>query len=308
MDIIKAFELLEIEYNSNNLSHELLQKQYHVKALHHHPDKNGNTLESTIKFREINEAYILLSSLFTVEEMSENEEKKRPENEEKETCDEYVDLLNAFIIEFANKKYLDVLKDIIVNCSYKIFETLSKSYSMEIYHFLSKNKYIFHITQEVLTHVLEIIHTKEIQNIIINPSIDDLFENNIYKLTYKNALYLVPLWHHEVYFDEKPPDIESEKIVDEFMVTCKPILQNNMVIDEDNNMIVYIEVLFEFGVLHKKSIDFHLGKKEFCVPIKDLFLQQTQTFVFKNQGISKIKDEIDNVEEKSDIVAVIRFV
>ena len=160
MDIIKAFELLEIEYNSNNLSHELLKKQYHVKALHHHPDKNGNTLESTIKFREINEAYILLSSLFTVEEMSENEEKKRPENEEKETCDEYVDLLNAFIIEFANKKYLDVLKDIIVNCSYKIFETLSKSYSMEIYHFLSKNKYIFHITQEVLTHVLEIIHTK----------------------------------------------------------------------------------------------------------------------------------------------------
>ena len=78
--------------------------------------------------------------------------------------------------------------------------------------------------------------------------------------------------------------------------------------DEENNMIVYIEVLFEFGVLHKKSIDFHLGKKEFCVPIKDLFLQQTQTFVFKNQGISKIKDEIDNVEEKSDIVAVIRFV
>ena len=302
MDVIKAFEILELEYKIDCISTDLLKKQYHIKALQHHPDKNGNTLESTMKFRQINEAYILLSSVFTVEET--HDEPVRDEY----VRDEYVDLLNAFISEFANKKYMDVLKDIIVNCSYKIFETLSKSYSMEIYHFLSKNKYIFHITQEVLTHVLEIIHTKEIQNIIINPTIDDLFENNIYKLNYKNALYLVPLWHHEVYFDEKPQDVESHKHMDEFMVSCIPLLQNNMVIDEENNMIVYIEILFEIGLLHKKSIDFRLGKKEFCVPIKELLLQQTQTFVFKNQGISKIKDEIDNVEEKSDIVAVIRFV
>jgi len=307
MDIIKAFEILELEYKIDCISPALLKKQYHIKALQHHPDKNGNTLESTIKFRQINDAYMLLSSVFTVEET--RDESVRDESVRDESVrDEYVDLLNAFISEFANKKYMDVLKDIIVNCSYKIFESLSKSYSMEIYHFLSKNKYIFHITQEVLTHVLEIIHTKEIQNIIINPTIDDLFENNIYKLTYKNVLYLVPLWHHEVYFDEKPQDVESQKPMDEFMVSCNPILQNNMVIDEENNMIVYIEVLFEIGLLHKKSIDFRLGKKEFCVPIKELLLQQTQTFVFKYQGISKIKDEIDNVEEKSDIVAVIRFV
>ena len=312
MDVIKAFEILELEYKIDCISTELLKKQYRIKALQHHPDKNGNTLESTIKFREINEAYILLSSVFTVEKTRDEPVDDEPVDDEcvRDECvrDEYVDLLNAFISEFANKKYLDVLKDIIVNCSYKMFETLSKSYSMEIYHFLSKNKYIFHITQEVLTHVLEIIHTKEIQNIIINPTIDDLFENNIYKLTYKNALYLVPLWHHEVYFDEKLQDVESQKPMDEFMVSCNPILQNNMAIDEENNMIVYIEVLFEIGLLHKKSIDFRLGKKEFCVPIKKLLLQQTQTFVFKNQGISKIKDEIDNVEEKSDIVAVIRFV
>jgi hypothetical protein len=165
-----------------------------------------------------------------------------------------------------------------------------------------------------LTHVLEIIHNKEIQNIIINPSIDDLFENNIYKLNYKNSLYLVPLWHHEVYFDDEDSsdtarsddaddDVADDvKICKEFVVTCFPVLPNNIIIDEDNNFIVYLDIVFEHDLLYKQNIYFHLGKKEFCIPINELQLRQIQVYVFKKQGISKIKDEIDNVEEKSDIV------
>ena len=298
MDIKKAFEILGIDDIDTTVSQEMLKKQYHIKSLQHHPDKNGNTLESTIKFREINEAYLLLTSVFNVE-------KNKERNNDTE-C-EYSDLLNSFISEFANKKYSNVLKDIVINCSYKMFENMSKSYSMEIYQFLSKNKYIFHITQEVLTRVLEIINHKEIQNIIINPTIDDLFENNIYKLNYKNALYLVPLWHHEVYFDDKT-DVLTLDLEKEFVVTCIPELPNNVLIDEDNNFIVYIDVVFEIDLLYKKCVYFCLGKKEFCVPINELFLQSTQRFVFKKQGISKIKDEIDNVEEKSDIVVHITFV
>ena len=309
MDIKKAFEILEIDYDFQNVTSEMLKKQYHIKSLQHHPDKNGNTIKSTIKFREINEAYLLLRPVFT-------EEKEK----EKETHD-YMDLLNSFIIEFSNKKYINVLKEIINNCSYKIFEKMSKSYSIEIYNFLSKNKYIFHITQEILTHVLEIIHNKEIQTIIINPSIDDLFENNIYKLNYKKSLYLVPLWHHEVYFDDEDSgDIATSDNDDnddnaddvnrnkEFVVTCLPVLTNNMIIDDDNNFMVYLDIVFENDLLYKKYIYLYLGKKELCIPINELRLKQTQLFVFKKQGISKIKDEIDNVEEKSDIVVTITFI
>ena len=306
MEIKKAFEILGLDNNCHKITSEILKKQYHIKSLQHHPDKNGNTLESTIKFREINEAYLLLSSLFI--EDKDNQSQTTPSHD-------YTDLLNSFMSEFGNKKYLHVLKDIIVNCSYKMFENMSKSYSMEIYTFLSKNKYIFHLTQEVLSHVLEIIHNKEIQNIIINPSIDYLFDNNVYKLNYKNALYFVPLWHHEVYFDEKETDTNEmdstttePKRENEFMVTCVPVLPNNIVIDEENNFIVYLEVVFDMNLLYKKGLYFHLGKKEFCVPLKELFVRQTQTFLFKKQGISKIKDEIDNVEEKSDIVVTITFV
>jgi hypothetical protein len=203
-----------------------------------------------------------------------------------------------------------------------MFEKMSKSYSMDIYNFLSKNKYILHITQEILTRVLEIIHNKEIQNIIINPSIDDLFENNIYKLNYKNSLYLVPLWHHEVYFDDEDSCVVDDdvsnfnadsndvdgKICKEFVVTCFPVLPNNIIIDEDNNFIVYLDIVFEIDLLYKQNIYFYLGKKEFCIPINELQMKQTQVYVLKKQGISKIKDEIDNVEEKSDIIVTITFV
>jgi hypothetical protein len=322
MDIKKAFEILEIDIDSYNVTAEILKKQYHIKSLQHHPDKNGNTIESTIKFREINEAYLLLRPVFTVEQRQSDVDADVDVDVDVEKELDYTDLLNSFITEFSNKKYINVLKEIITNCSYKMFEKMSKSYSIEIYNFLSQNKYILHIRQEILTHVLEIIHNKEIQNIIINPSIDDLFENNIYKLNYKNSLYLVPLWHHEVYFDDEDSCVVDDdvsnfnadsndvdgKICKEFVVTCFPVLPNNIIIDEDNNFIVYLDIVFEIDLLYKQNIYFYLGKKEFCIPINELQMKQTQVYVLKKQGISKIKDEIDNVEEKSDIIVTITFV
>ena len=57
MDYKKAFEILEIDSNYNDITIELIKKKYHKLALQNHPDKNGNTPESNEKFRQINEAY-----------------------------------------------------------------------------------------------------------------------------------------------------------------------------------------------------------------------------------------------------------
>ena len=57
MNSKNAFELLDIDINNistSELTLEYLKKHYHKQALLNHPDKNGNTVESTEKFKKIN--------------------------------------------------------------------------------------------------------------------------------------------------------------------------------------------------------------------------------------------------------------
>ena len=70
MNYKEAFCILEIDIDNvefKDITLDYLKKKYHKLALKNHPDKNGNTIESTIKFREINEAYLLLRPVFTME-------------------------------------------------------------------------------------------------------------------------------------------------------------------------------------------------------------------------------------------------
>jgi DnaJ-class molecular chaperone len=57
MDIQKAIEILEIKDEISKINMSYLKKKYHKLALQHHPDKNPNNEESTIKFQQINAAY-----------------------------------------------------------------------------------------------------------------------------------------------------------------------------------------------------------------------------------------------------------
>ena len=61
--IKKSRTLLGLSPNKKYSTHELTKK-YRIAALKNHPDKNYNSEESTAKFKEINEAYLLLSSDF----------------------------------------------------------------------------------------------------------------------------------------------------------------------------------------------------------------------------------------------------
>ena len=68
MDLEEALHIFEIE-NVSNLSQESLKKRYHKLALQNHPDKNGNTPESTQHFQRIQCAYEVLKreiSIITV--------------------------------------------------------------------------------------------------------------------------------------------------------------------------------------------------------------------------------------------------
>ena len=136
---------------------------------------------------------------------------------------------------------------------------------------------------------------------ILNPTIDDLFENNIYKLVVNGNTYLVPLWHTELYYDANGHDI---------IVLCVPTLSDNVSIDENNNLLVDLELndcnlttLFDSVV-----IPVNLGKKTFEIPIDALHIKRVQNYVLYNEGISQIiEKDTYNTSKKANIIFNIRF-
>ena len=276
----KALEELDIDINEINISTidiKYLTKKYRKQALKYHPDKNGNTVESNIKLQKINEAYDYLKKEFAYNLKEDNEDNEDPSSL-------YLPILQMFLKSVFQNKYtetfLDIIKDIIINLkktiSLSLFDKLDKETAFTIYHFLSKYRDILHINQDVLDQIREKILEKY-ENIIIyklNPSIDDLLNNNMFKLYVDEKLYLVPLWYNESqFFCSKEKEKEKEIIV-----LCEPELPENIKIDEENDLHVEIKVdLFHLSSLIENDNPFlpiTLGKKVFEIPLEKLFLKK----------------------------------
>jgi len=326
MDLARALTVLQINKNEfNTLNEKSLKKKYYKLALENHPDKNGNTIESNEKFQEIHEAYETIKREISFSNNSQNYNNNYEYNNTdynntdynnteygntEHNNTDYSNILYLFISGIIKSKHAEtfstIIKDIIIGCkkiSLKLFENMDKETSMEIYCFLSKYRNVFHISEETIQEIKLIIieKYKADQVFILNPTIDDLFENNIYKLYDNENLYLVPLWHNECYFDGVNGNSE-------IIVKCVPTLPDNIEIDEDNNILVYLQIPFSFSLFEDKTIPVFLGKNIFYIPTKELFLESEQTYIFKKNGISRIRDEISDVETKSDIIVKIKFI
>uniref|UniRef100_A0A6C0KUP7 J domain-containing protein n=1 Tax=viral metagenome TaxID=1070528 RepID=A0A6C0KUP7_9ZZZZ len=306
MQIKEALEILDLKSNLSDIDLEYLKKRYHKMALKYHPDKNDNTPESNEKFKEINEAYELLKREIHIFSPDDSEETDYNDN-----TSTYINILNHFIDSIVKGKYTELLssiiKDIVSGCkeiSLKLFENCDKDSSLKIYNFIIKYKDIIRISEETISNVREIIleKFKDVLIVILNPSIDDLFDNNVYKLQHNNETYLVPLWHGDSYYD-----VKSEPS-GEIIVKCIPDLPENTEIDEDNNLYTEISVSFTFSLLTQKTIPIIIGKKSFDIQTDELLLKQIQTVILRGKGISQVDEtNIFNIHKKSDIFVKLKF-
>jgi len=311
MDIQQASVILELEM-IQIVDIKIVKKQYHKLALQNHPDKNGNTEESTQKFKQINEAYFYLKdmneNIDSKNANSENDNDESDCNNKNNNNNDYLNILKIFItniIQCSNKDAVfEIIKDIVVSCkqiSLKLFEGLDKYICIEIYEFINKYKSILHISQDTIDSV-KIVILEKFKNdkiYILNPSINDLFENNVYKISILDDTYLVPLWHNELYFDGTDGEI---------IVKCIPDLPENVTIDENNNLTISLDVQLTQELLDKPCINFYLGDKCIQVLLNQLNVQKSQIILFKRQGISQINDsDMYNVSVKADIIAIINL-
>ena len=306
INLADALNILHVD-NLANIYLQSLMKKYHKLALQHHPDKNGNTVESKEHFQKIGEAYDLLKREIGVNELDENDN-------DQETDSGYMFILTLFLKTlFKDVNYeivLSILKDAV---SVALFESINKEMCIYIYDFIIKYKTILHISDETLEKVKQIIleKYKDVQIFILNPSLFDLFENNIYKLKVEDVIYYVPLWHNEIVF-QKDKDKERKNEINtdnEIIVKCIPELPDNVEIDENNNLIISITIPLTPSLFFDKIYLVYIEKYTFEIPMVKLSCTIDQIYILKGQGISQIfEKDVFDISKKSDIIFRIKFI
>lgn len=287
MNYEKALKILDIK---ENYDYKLLKNKYYIKALKYHPDKNID-INSKETFQEISEAYNYL---------------KKYNNHNKDYKYEYIehnynDILYKFILSLNQDLILDendveLFNNIFDNDNIiyllKLLKLLPRDKINRIYEYLINIKFIKHtnIIKEIEKILKE--NTKEEIKYIINPSIDNLLNDEIFKIILDNQEYLVPLWHNEIVYDNS-----NSRIIFE----CIPEISNNIFINDDNN--IFINVSSELHCLIEKEIfEISIGSKKYNIDIDDIKIKKNQIITIKNSGISKIDyKNIYNIENKSNI-------
>ena len=331
MNIQSAAETLEININHlSSFTSDTIKKQYYKLALLHHPDKHSNSEESTKRFQSINTAYqYLKKEMQYFDKIGINMSDKFPPSNDPTTQAQddskevpaYVNLLGIFINTLVKNAFtksdvfVSIIQDIVMGCkqiSLKLFDGLSKEMSLEIYSLLLKYQSVLHIKEEILEQIRLVLFEKYKHTYIfkLNPSIDDLFENNVYKLVLHGKPYFVPLWHSELYYDylgnadatTNPSELDDQA-TSEIIVKCVPDLGEDTFIDEFNNIHTTVKAKLSDISIQHPILSFQLGSRTFTIPCDKLMIKAQQYITIKKQGISRI-DEINiyNVDSKSDIV------
>lgn len=318
MNLQKALDELEISLDDIELTkidNDYIKKKYHKLALKWHPDKNKDKCANE-KFKRINEAYeYLIGELNFINENSKTSEPFVSSFNSKESKF-YVDILSGFISSLVKGSYNDLLLSIVkeISLGYEVItstylrkkmEELDKQKAIELYQLLYRYKDVLYISSETLELVSLIIkekleRSKENDRVfILKPNLKDIIEHNIYKLYVDEHLYLVPLWHNELYFDA--PDGS------EIIVLCQPKLPTNMLIDENNNIYVETNIKIDLDLIkNTKFVSIEIGEKWFSIPLEKLYLKEEQIYKFKGQGIAHILEkDMYNVSLRADIIVKI---
>lgn len=294
----KAFNILQIPENTI-ITEDIIKRHYRMMALKYHPDKN-HTKNSSIKFQEVHDAY---------EYLNNDKEDSQPKT--------YDSLLRIFINQIFEddfqKQIIYLLISRILNRASTRMIDISLSFLERIDVLLLKKIHgflLFYVdifgSLVFLEKINEIIQEKEreteIKNneyIIVHPTLEDLFENNLYKLVEKGQTFLVPLWHHELIYDISGIELYVE---------CYPVLPDNINIDHENNLHVFLRYSLK-DIWSLKYLEIKLGNREFRIERSLLCMVDFQKYEIWGEGVTRINEtDIYDILEKGDIIFYIEII
>jgi len=289
MNYPKACKLLHIDTNEP-LSTDKLKSHYRTSALKYHPDKNTSP-NANEEFQNINEAYQYLQKYSNVNNTDSINWNMT-----------YSDMLMSFIqniipIDRDSQILHIIIQKINHLCENKtvdLLNSIDKDMLIKIYNLIKKNQEILQFGDELIEIVERVISdkTKHDEVIILNPTIHDLLEDNLYRLTINNGTYVIPLWHNELVYDNCGNDI---------YVKCNPILEDDMRLDESNNLHIS-KTLKISEIWGKDEVMIKIHNIELKIYTNKLKFMKTQIIRFVGSGISQINvKNIYDVSSRCDV-------
>lgn len=269
----KAFQILDInEKKINKLNKTeysgIIKKNYKIKALLHHPDKNPSE-ESHKKFIEIKEAYEFLNTNEFVDDRTDTS---------------FYELLDEFIknhFQFYNEK----IRSQIVKVLCENMQTIYDDNISFIFQNINQDEFIHYFKRFC------VIEKKKNVEIILRPLLEDIFKNNVYKLNYDNHEFIIPLWHNELIYEVEDKDI---------IIKIEPQLDDNVNINENNDICVYISKKIQ-NIFGNEYMHFNVNNEVYCIECERIKLLPFQKIILHEKGISKIKNDIYDVSRRSNI-------
>jgi len=247
--------------NIQNGDYTEIREKYRKQALLHHPDRNGNKED----FHKVQEAYE-----FLVENMNKS-------NDKQSICE--------FLREHLSHMTINDLKNIYTMfCNGEKYELL-----MKFQEFIMKNADTIKINDQLMKMFEQMKQNKSKKIIILRPCLNDLLQNNVYKMVINENIINVPLWHEELLY-------EIDNV--EYLIKMIPTLENNVCI-VDNNLV--------FNVTYKLNDIWCNKDVYFCENMSFnsdlLYVKPNQQLILYNQGLTQINTKnIYDVTKKGNII------
>jgi hypothetical protein len=192
----------------------------------------------------------------------------------------------AFLI----KKILRIVSN--ANLVHDFLKRINHETMNRIREFLTQYKEAFHMDESMFASE-PTAKDPPWMTYILNPYIEDLMGDNVFRLKHQDRTYLVPLWHPETVFEDETGE--------EFCVYCYPILPDNMDMDDANIVTVWLD-LTVMDVWNRDTVEVQVGGKTIHVPTKTLkFTDKTQEVVVPNAGIpiANLKNVFDSSQRQA---------
>ena len=301
MNSRQAYKVLELEPGA---AHETIRRQYKMLALKYHPDKN-KAEGAADKYREIKEAHDVLCSSSTCDKYPTTEtwfSSGLGSSTYARTAADFFEMIYNDE-QFQRRIFHPLLMRVVGSCEEKaldMFKKMEKKKAQKLYDILILYQDTLHLSADILVKIRGIVEGAEEEGsseptiediVVLNPNIDDLLNQSVYKLKQEDGTTLfVPLWHRELEYDG-------------VFVDCLPTLPDNVGLDEDNN--IHVNCLLKVADLwDKEEIEIWVGSRAYNLDINRLRLVSKQVVQMEGLGIP-VPNEADifNVSRLSSVYA-----